>query len=64
MRLAFWAAVLVVAVTRVAVDGGDDDTLLTLPPNGTAGRSLLQIKKSTYVHIYTRTLPVSFFHCA
>ncbi|XP_047083222.1 GPI-anchored protein LLG1-like [Lolium rigidum] len=54
MHLAFWAAVLAVALTiRVAVDGGDEATLLRLPPNGTAGRSLLQIKKNCPVNLET-----------
>jgi hypothetical protein len=54
MRLVLCAVVLAVAALRVAADGGDV-TLLALPPNGTTGRSLLQIKKSTYVdyNIYT-----------
>nr|XP_051231007.1 GPI-anchored protein LLG1-like [Lolium perenne] len=52
MRLVFCAVVLAVAALRVAADGGDD-TLLALPPNGTTGRSLLQIKKNCPVNLET-----------
>jgi hypothetical protein len=63
MRLVLCAVVLAVAALRVAADGGDV-TLLALPPNGTTSRSLLQIKKSTYVEYnITYTHECSDFLC-
>ncbi|CAM0871111.1 unnamed protein product [Alopecurus aequalis] len=53
MRPVLCAAVVAVVVISFAAAGEGDDALVMLPPNGSTGRSLLQIKKNCPLNLET-----------